>query len=108
MNKTKNLFLEDERLSWRAKGILLYLLSKDESEIKSLFEISQDKEFSTFNGLRELRCCGYISKDENNPKEESVLEKPLFKEGYRNPKNFNKVFTDSEVLLNTNPVLKKI
>lgn len=57
--------LNDENLSWKAKGILGYLLSKPDDwkcQIKDLIKHSKDKRDATYSGLRELRENGYMIK----------------------------------------------
>lgn len=55
--------INDDRLSWKARGILIYLLSKPgnwEPKLKDLINNSEkDGEVSVKNALKELRVCGY-------------------------------------------------
>lgn len=54
--------LEDPALSWRAKGILAYLLSRPptwKAQSSDLMNHSTDRKTSVRNGLRELRKAGY-------------------------------------------------
>ena len=56
-------FLEDERLSFTAKGILTYLLSKDDNweiTVTDLAGHSGDGEAEIYSGLDELEKYGYI------------------------------------------------
>lgn len=58
-------FLEDERLSYKAKGILAYLLSKPDNWkviIGNLINYSTDGKASVYAGLKELKECGYYEK----------------------------------------------
>jgi len=58
-------FLEDERLSYKAKGILAYLLSKPDNWkviIKDLINHSNDGKKAIYSGLRELKEHGYYKK----------------------------------------------
>lgn len=58
-------FLEDSRLSFKAKGILAYLLSKpDEWKVivKDLMNHSGDGRNSVYSGLKELQKFGYYEK----------------------------------------------
>lgn len=58
-------FLEDNRLSYKAKGILSYLLSKPDNWkviIKDLIAHSSDGEKAIYSGLRELKQHGYYKK----------------------------------------------
>lgn len=65
--------LEDERLSWKAKGLLAYLLSKPDDwkiYVTELANHAKDKKDSIRAGIKELTECGYISmtriRDEKN------------------------------------------
>lgn len=58
-------FLEDTRLSYKAKGILAYLLSKPDNWkviVGNLVNYSADGKASVYAGLKELRECGYYEK----------------------------------------------
>ena len=62
MDKT---FLEDDRLSYKAKGILAYLLSKPDNWkviVGNLVNHSTDGKSSVYAGLKELKECGYYEK----------------------------------------------
>jgi len=66
-------FLEDSRLSFKAKGILAYLLSKPDGWkviVKDLINHSADGKKAIYSGLRELKAYGYYKKvpvrDESN------------------------------------------
>lgn len=62
MNKT---FLEDDRLSYKAKGILAYLLSKPNDWkviVGNLVGNSSDGKSSVYSGLKELKDYGYYKK----------------------------------------------
>lgn len=59
-------FLEDKRLSYKAKGILAYLLSKPDNWkviIGNLVSRSTDGKASVYAGLKELKECGYYEKN---------------------------------------------
>jgi hypothetical protein len=59
----KNNFIFDEKLSWNAKGIMTYFLSRNNSEI-NLNEIqncSNDSESSFREGILELEKYGYAT-----------------------------------------------
>jgi len=59
-------FLEDERLSFKAKGILAYVLSKPDNWkviIKDLMNHAKDGRDSIYAGLKELKGFGYYSKE---------------------------------------------
>ena len=60
-----NTFLKDERLSWKAKGILAYLLSKpDDWQIKvvDLIKRSKDGREKVYAGIKELLNAGYLQR----------------------------------------------
>ncbi|MCP3940161.1 MAG: hypothetical protein GY710_01595 [Desulfobacteraceae bacterium] len=60
-----NIHLNDDRLSWKAKGLLIYLLSKPDDwqvYIKNLVKQSKDGMDSTYAGIKELIKAGYIIK----------------------------------------------
>lgn len=62
MDKT---FLEDTRLSYKAKGILAYLLSKPDNWkviVGNLVNYSTDGKAAVYAGLKELKECGYYEK----------------------------------------------
>ena len=62
MDKT---FLEDVRLSYKAKGLLAYLLSKPDDWkviVGNLVNNSKDGKASVYAGLKELKECGYYEK----------------------------------------------
>ena len=62
MDKT---FLEDDRLSYKAKGLLAYLLSKPDDWkviVGNLVNSSKDGKASVYAGLKELKQCGYYEK----------------------------------------------
>lgn len=58
-------FLEDDRLSFKAKGILAYLLSKPDNWkviVGNLVKYSKDGKAAVYAGLKELKECGYYVK----------------------------------------------
>ncbi len=58
-------FLEDDRLSFKAKGILAYLLSKPDNWkviVGNLVKYSKDGKSAVYAGLKELKECGYYVK----------------------------------------------
>jgi hypothetical protein len=59
-------FIEDERLSWKAKGILTYLLSKPDGWkviVGDIVKHSPDGKGAIYSGLRELKKWGYYKKE---------------------------------------------
>lgn len=84
MNRTA---LNDERLSWKAKGIVAYMLSMPDDwkfYIKEIATHSKDGEDSLRTGIKELKECGYVKrypiKDEQTKKiiewETHIYESP--------------------------------
>lgn len=60
--------LNDERLSWKAKGLLAYLLSKPDDwtiRINDLIKRSKDGRDAVKAGLRELELYGYLSRHQH-------------------------------------------
>jgi hypothetical protein len=58
-----NRFLKNATLSWKAKGLLTFLLSRPNNwkiKLKEVVTHSSDKEHSTYGALRELKAAGYI------------------------------------------------
>ena len=59
-------FLENAALSWKAKGILAYLLSKPDNWkviVGDVVKRAADGKASVYSGLTELRNCGYYLKN---------------------------------------------
>lgn len=58
-------YLDDDSLSWKAKGLLTYLLSKPDDwnvVVEDLMKRSVDGKQSTQNGIDELKAAGYVVK----------------------------------------------
>jgi len=58
--------INDERLSWKSKGILVYLLSKPDDwtvRVSDLVNHAKDGRDSVLTGLRELENLGYVSRE---------------------------------------------
>jgi DNA-binding MarR family transcriptional regulator len=58
--------VEDIRLSWKAKGLLLYLLSKPNNwkiYLSDLIKRSRDKSVAVYSGLKELEKFGYLERE---------------------------------------------
>lgn len=55
--------INDDRLSWKAKGILIYLISKPNDwkvRVQDLVKHAKDGKAAVYSGLEELAECGYI------------------------------------------------
>jgi hypothetical protein len=75
--------LEDKRLSWKAKGLLLYLLSKPDNWNANSIQLegeSKDGRESVLSGLKELRENGYIElhTPKTGGKEYHISEEPIY------------------------------
>lgn len=107
-----NEMLNDNRLSYKAKGILSYLLSKPNgwnTQVSDLYNKSTDGIESIRNGLKELLITGYseiITKKEGG-RERHIYDIPLFKEKYRSEENRNKMFSEKETLIEENTIVRR-
>lgn len=80
-------FLSDERLSWKGKGVLAYLLSKPSNWrvfVSDLVKRSKDGRDAVYSALKELEQAGYVerkqSRDESNRitgMETVIYERPI-------------------------------
>ena len=64
--------IEDTRLSWKAKGLLAYLMSKPNDWqvwVKDLIKRSTDGRDAVLSGLRELRNHGYATREQPRRKD---------------------------------------
>lgn len=83
-------FLSDDRLSWKGKGVLAYLLSKPSNwrvYIADLVKRSRDGRDSVYAALKELEQAGYVerrqTRDESNRitgMETVIYERPIIDE----------------------------
>ncbi|PPA80987.1 hypothetical protein C4A75_23970 [Brevibacillus laterosporus] len=89
--------INDERLSWKAKGLLVYLISKPDDWtiiISDLVNKAKDGRDSVYAGLKELEQTGYLSRvrerDSNGkflPMEYRIYETPQITEIEPLPEN---------------------
>ena len=87
--------LDDPELSWKAKGILAYLLGKPTGwkvRVKDICNKSTDGESSVRAGLNELRDKGYAKLEETRDERRRIVEwtwkiadSPVFREIVKNP-----------------------
>lgn len=80
-------FLSDERLSWKSKGVLAYLLSKPSNWrvfVSDLVKRSKDGRDAVYSALKELEQAGYVerrqTRDESNRitgMETVIYERPI-------------------------------
>lgn len=92
-------FLNDDRLSWKAKGLLSYFLSKPDDWrilVNDLIKRSKDGERAVRSGLKELEENGYLTNEPiKNQKgqieywEKTVYERPIDKEENPDVQNSN-------------------
>lgn len=62
-----NDFIRDQQLSWKAKGIIIYVMSLPDDwqlHISELFKHARDGRDSTYNGIRELIDRGYCRRSD--------------------------------------------
>lgn len=84
-----NTFLRDERLSWKAKGIIAYLLSKPDDwkvRVSDLIKRSTDGREKVYAGVNELLTTGYLQRTEVRSKGKIVsYEYVLYETGMPEP-----------------------
>lgn len=109
-----NTFIKDTRLSWKAKGLMTYLLSLPDDWTIHLSEIEKhatDGKSALRSAINELKEFGYLKaeqKRENNRFAEMVyiiIENPDFPlTDFQQTENLQteKQFTENQTLLNTN------
>lgn len=109
-----NEILNDNRLSWKAKGILSYLLSKPdgwEAQIEDLYKKASDGYSSLRSGIEDLILCGYMELKNIYDEEENKFtgryyefnEVPLFSNKFRMLDNKNRNYKKDEILLDEDP-----
>ncbi len=106
-----NQIINDPRLSYKAKGILIYVLSKPPNwvvRVTDLINRSPKEGLTSIrSGISELLLAGYAELRNNYDKEKKELtgryylfyHKPLFSEGFREEVNKNKRFVKGENLV---------
>ena len=102
-----NTFIRDERLSWKAKGLMTYLLSLPEDwkiYMKEIVNHSSDGEAGLRSAIKELTKYGYI-KFERKRNEKGVFMQGIYKiienPHLENP-NVDNPDLENRTLLNTN------
>jgi DNA-binding MarR family transcriptional regulator len=55
-------FWDDKNLSWKAKGLLGYLIKKPKATITDLIKASKDQRTAVHTGLNELKKDGYLER----------------------------------------------
>lgn len=109
-----NDLINDQRLSWKAKGLLIYLLSKPKgwtAKINDLYKKSSDGYTSLRSGIEDLVLCGYMElKNKYNKDTDKFTgryyifhEIPLFIDKFRLFENKNKNYKEGELLINKDP-----
>ncbi|WP_422118064.1 DnaD domain protein [Bacillus thuringiensis] len=118
VNKSKNYTtinntgLRDERLSWKAKGILAYILSLPDDWVFYMEEIAthaKDKISSLYSGMKELKKYGYVKrfpvKDEKGKIikwETIVYEVPQEENPHVEIPHVENPYIENQTLLSTN------
>jgi len=75
-----NTFINDNNLSWKAKGIMLYLFSRPDDwqvYIKDLINKAADGEKALRSGLKELEKFGYLTRFVERDKKEDLLKQSI-------------------------------
>lgn len=68
-------FLSDERLSWKAKGLLSYLLSKPSNWrvfTSDLVKRSKDGRDAVYSAIKELESCGYVERRQTRDESQKI------------------------------------
>lgn len=68
-------FLSDERLTWKAKGLLAYLLSKPSNwrvYIADLVKRSKDGRDAVYSAIKELETCGYVERRQTRDESKKI------------------------------------
>lgn len=110
-----NSIFTDDRLSFKAKGLLGYLLSKPndwQTKTEDLYKQSTEGYFSIRSGVGELLLTGYMELKSVFGEEPGsfsgryyvVMEEPLFKKGFRKLENKNKLYKEDEEIVPNNPL----
>ncbi|MCR1878957.1 conserved phage C-terminal domain-containing protein [Limosilactobacillus reuteri] len=90
-----NTVLNDESVTWKAKGLFTYLWSKPDNWNYSVKEVSRhakDGRDSTSDGVQELEAHGYLKREQINKKGSfgssiwTLSERPIFKKQIKNDK----------------------
>ncbi|MDK8117358.1 DnaD domain protein [Limosilactobacillus reuteri] len=108
-----NTILNDESVSWKAKGLFTYLWSKPDNWNYSVKEVSKhakDGRDSTSDGVQELEEHGYLKREQINKKGSfgssvwTLSERPIFKKQVKNDKpatpNTDNPLTEEPVTVN--------
>lgn len=105
-----NQIINDKRLSYKAKGILIYVLSKPpnwEVRVRDLVNQSPKEGITAVrSGISELLLTGYAELCNDRNKKTNALtgryylfyHKPLFSKGFREESNKNKRYRKDEFL----------
>ena len=109
----KNTILLDNRLSWKAKGLFTYVLSRPETweiSIQDIINRATEGRDSVYGAIRELKNSGYLLKEQGSSKSGKynkvvyhVLQEPVTEKPYT-----VKPDTVKPTQVNTNKVNTKI
>ena len=113
-----NQLLNDSRISFKARGIMSYLVSKPKgwsTKIKDLYNKGKEGYAAIRSGIEELVLAGYLElinkKNENGMftgRYYRIHHIPLISEGYRSKENKNKKFSELEIILKETPLKKTV
>ncbi|MBO2944890.1 helix-turn-helix domain-containing protein [Paenibacillus sp. F411] len=70
-------FLSDERLTWKSKGLLAYLLSKPSNwqvYVTDLVKRSKDGRDAVYSALKQLEECGYVERSQKRNEDTKKIE----------------------------------
>ncbi|KRM84134.1 primosome [Limosilactobacillus coleohominis DSM 14060] len=90
-----NTILNDEAVSWKAKGLFTYLWSKPDNwnySVKEVTKHAKDGRDSTSDGVQELEELGYLKREQTNEKGSfgssvwTLSERPIFKKQTKSKK----------------------
>ena len=95
-------YLSDNRMSWKAKGLHTYFLSKPDDwviRVSDLIKRSIDGRDSVYGGLKELRKYGYLVFIEYRTKGKYIRsEYVVYEEGLENPQDKLVIDVDSDIV----------
>ena len=94
-------YLSDNRMSWKAKGLHTYFLSKPDDwviRVSDLIKRSKDGRDAVYAGLKELRVCGYLVFIEYKYRGKFVKsEYMVYEEGLERPEDKLIINVDTDI-----------
>lgn len=98
--------IEDDRLSFKAKGLLTYLMSKPDNwvvMVSQLVKVGKDSRVSVMSALKELEDAGYVVRGERSRRDDGTWDLPST-EVYETPRSQPVSETDSGETPRSQPV----